>query len=77
MYVDQLRKTRVRNDTKPLVQRGKLIRGQWPAYCIVSFYRIREAGVVKLDVYHKEEKKNYLLVLSPADMEVGAALIDR
>ena len=68
-YVDHLRRTRVRKDRKPVIQRGKLIRGEWPSYCILNFYRLRE-GVIQIEAYHQEQKKTYLLSLTHTIIEV-------
>jgi len=69
VYIDHLRRTRQRKDAKPVIQRGKLIRGEWPSYGIISFYRLRQ-GVIQVDVYHQEQRKTYRLWLTRATIKV-------
>jgi hypothetical protein len=70
VYLKTCQQTLVQTDARPVVQRGKLLKGGDGAYCIVSFYRCRE-GVVKVEAYNQARRFSHRLVLTRAAMEVG------
>lgn len=70
-YLQTARRAMVLNDRRPIVQRGKVLRGQpSPSFCIVSIFRCRD-DIARLDVYSQSELKTYHLVLTSAMLEVG------